>query len=142
MDITRLVEFFGNHPFLTLSLFAITALLAGGEFRRRMSGVKEVSAGEAVQLINHANAIMIDMRNDKDYRDGHIVSAVHTPVQKNNIPEKVEKYRDQTLIVYCRSGQQSLPLCRQLRKQGFETVYNLKGGILAWQRADLPVSKV
>ena len=141
MDITRLGEFIGNHPFLVLALFAIIALLIAGELRRRLSGITEVTAGEAVQLINHENAIVIDMRSDKDYREGHIVSAVHTPAQNNNISAKLDKYRDQPLIVYCRSGQQSLPLCKQLAKQGFQPVYNLKGGILAWQQADLPVSK-
>ena len=141
MDITRLGEFLGNHPILAMALFGIIALLASGEFRRRLSGVKEVTAGEAVQLINHDNAIMIDMRGDDDYRKGHIVSAVHSIPRNNSIPEKLDKYRGQPLIVYCRSGQQSMQLCRQLSKQGFEPVYNLKGGILAWQQADLPLSK-
>ncbi|MGB5307191.1 MAG: rhodanese-like domain-containing protein [Gammaproteobacteria bacterium] len=142
MDSTRLGEFISNHPYLVMALLAITALLIGGEFRRRLSGVNEVTAGAAVQLINHENAVMVDMRSDKDYREGHIVSAIHTPDQDNSVPEKLEKYRDQPLIVYCRSGQQSLPFCKRLRNQGFASVYNLKGGILAWQQADLPVSKV
>jgi rhodanese-related sulfurtransferase len=43
--------------------------------------------------------------------------------------------------VYCRSGNRSTGYCSSLRKQGFETVYNLKGGVLAWERAELPLTR-
>jgi rhodanese-related sulfurtransferase len=82
---------------------------------------------------------MVDMRTDKDYRDGHIVNAVHAPA--DNAAGKLQKYRDQSLIIYCRNGQQSVKLGGELVKQGFGSVYHLKGGILAWQQADLPLSK-
>jgi rhodanese-related sulfurtransferase len=90
-------------------------------------------------MLNHENAIMVDMREDKDYREGHIVNALHTPDSNNEA--KLNKYRDRPLIVYCRSGNRSAALCRKLKKQGFESVYNLKGGLLAWQRAELPLTK-
>jgi rhodanese-related sulfurtransferase len=57
------------------------------------------------------------------------------------MPARLGKYRDRPVSVYCRSGNQSLSACGKLRKQGFEKVYNLKGGVLGWQQADLPVSK-
>ena len=138
MDISQLTEFIGNHPLLFLALFAILAMLIGGEIRQRVSGIAEVAPGEATRLLNHDNAIMIDMRNDKDYRAGHIVNSLHAPDSKSI---KLEKYRDRPLIVYCRSGNRSAAYCSNLRKQGFENVYNLKGGVLAWERAELPLSK-
>ncbi len=139
MDFNQLNEFIGNHPLLFLALLGILALLIGGELRNRMSKVKQLAPGEATRLLNHENAIMVDMRTDKDFRDGHIVNAIHAPA--DSAASKLNKYRNQSLIIYCRSGQQSNQLAGKLVKQGFENVSNLKGGILAWQQADLPLSK-
>ena len=141
MNISQLSEFITNHPWLILAAVALTAMLIGGELKRRLSGVRDVAPGEATRLLNHENAIMVDMRSDRDFRDGHIVNAVHAPAENSDMSAQLDKYRDRPLIVYCRSGQRSMPVCSKLRKQGFEKVYNLKGGVLGWQQADLPVSK-
>jgi rhodanese-related sulfurtransferase len=139
MDINQLIEFSSNHPFLVMALFAILAMLIGGELRQRLSGVSEVGPGEATRMLNHDNAVMIDMRSDKEYREGHVVNAVHVPSQDNLAT--LDKYRDKPVIVYCNSGSRSVGFCNKLRKQGFSTVYNLRGGILGWQKAELPLSK-
>lgn len=142
MEISQLIEFTGNHPLLVLALFAIIAMLAGGEIRQRLSGVRDVGPVEATRMLSHDNARMVDMREDKEYREGHIINAIHVPAGKqDNFTGKLEKYRNQPLIVYCRSGQRSIAVCSKLRKQGFESVYNLKGGVLAWQKAELPLEK-
>ena len=41
----------------------------------------------------------------------------------------------------CRSGAQSAQACATLRKAGFEKVHNLRGGVLAWQSANLPLTR-
>ena len=79
MDINQLSEFVSSHLLLVTAFFAILTLLVGSELRRRMSGVRDIVPGEATRLLNHENAIMIDTRTDKEYRDGHIVNAVHVP---------------------------------------------------------------
>lgn len=142
MESSQLVEFITNHPLLVLALIAILVMLIGGELRQRLSGVSEVGPVEATRMLNHDNAVMIDMREDKEYREGHIVNAIHLPASRqDNYTTKLERYREQPLIVYCRSGQRSTAICNKLRKQGFEAVYNLKGGVLAWQKAELPLEK-
>ena len=138
MDIAQLAEFIGNHPLLVLALFAILAMLIGGELKHRLGGVAEVAPGEAVRMLNHDNAIMIDTRTDKEYGEGHIVNALHLPDASK---AKLDKYKDRPVIVYCRSGNRSTGYCSKLRKQGFESVYNLKGGVLAWERAELPLTR-
>ena len=107
----------------------------------RSGWLSSIAPGEATRLINHENAVLVDMRNDKDYREGHIVNAVHVPAEQNDAAGKLDKYRDRPLIVCCRSGNQSLRLCTELTKKGFASVYNLKGGLHAWQQAGLPLSK-
>ncbi|MFV1973389.1 MAG: rhodanese-like domain-containing protein [Thiohalobacterales bacterium] len=139
MDFNQLNEFIANNLLLFMALLVILALLIGGELRHRLSKVKQLAPGEATRLLNHENAIMVDMRTDKDFRDGHIVNAVHAPA--DNAASKLKKYSDRPLIIYCNSGQQSVKLGGELVKQGYENVNHLKGGILAWKQADLPLSK-
>lgn len=136
----QLFEFAANHALLVAAALALTALLIGGEIRHRVSGVREVTPAMATRLLSHDNAVMVDMRAEKDYREGHIVNAVHVPDALANTG-KFEKFREQPIIVCCRSGQQSGNVCRQLQKQGYETVYNLKGGVHAWKQAELPLKK-
>ena len=141
MDINQLSEFAGNHALLVLALVGIVIMLLAGEIQQRIGGVRDVGPNDATRMLNHDNAIMIDMRNDKDYQAGHIVNAVHLPECNESTLKRLEKFRKRPLIVYCRSGQKSAGVCGKLRKQGFEPVYNLKGGVLAWQNANLPLSR-
>lgn len=138
MDINQLTEFVGNHPWLFIALFAILFMLISGELKQRLSGVTEIGPTEATRMLNRDDAVLVDMRDDKAFREGHIVSALHAPDAGK---AKLDRYRDRPLIVYCRSGNQSAAYCRQLRKDGFESVYNLKGGLMAWERAELPLTK-
>jgi rhodanese-related sulfurtransferase len=139
MDINQLIEFSSNHLALVLALFAILALLIVGELRARLSGVSDIGPGEATRMLNHDNAVMIDMRTDKEYGEGHVVNAIHVPSADN--VTQLDKYRDKPVIVYCNSGSRSAGFCSRLRKQGFSSVYNLRGGIHGWQKAELPLSK-
>ena len=141
MDTNQLIEFAGNHPVLVMALAGILLMLILSEVQQRFSNTKEVSPAEATRLLNHENAVLIDMRSDKDYREGHIVNAVSAPLADGKVPASLEKHRDRPVIVYCQRGQRSAGYCNQLGKQGFETVYNLHGGLNAWQKADLPLTK-
>ena len=141
MDTQQLIEFAGNHRLLVLALLAIIVMLIASEIQQRLSRVKQVSPAEATRLLNHENAIMIDMRTDKDYRDGHIANALNVPTGNADIPATLNKYRERAVVVYCQRGQRSIAFCNKLSKQGFESVYNLKGGVLAWQKAELPLTK-
>ncbi len=141
METQQLIEFAGNHPLLVLALFAIVVMLIVSEIQQRLSRVKEVSPAEATRLLNHENATMIDMRTDKDYREGHIANAISAPTGIADIPATLNKYRERPVVVYCQRGQRSTAFCNKLSKQGFASVYNLKGGVTAWQKADLPLTK-
>jgi len=141
MDINQLIEFTSNHLLLVAAFAAILFMLIAGELRQRLSGINEVGPGEATRMLNHDNAVIVDMREDKDYREGHIVNAVHTPASNGDAVQKLEKFRERPVIVYCRSGHSSAGFCSKLRKQGFTSVYNLAGGVLAWQKAGLPLNR-
>jgi rhodanese-related sulfurtransferase len=137
----QLFEFATNHSILVMVFLVLVAILIGGEFSRLLSGVKEVEPANATRMINHDNAVLVDMRPEKDFSNGHIANALHVPSSDNLGEGKLTGQKQSPIIVYCRSGQQSSHYCNRLKKQGYETVYNLKGGIQAWQQANLPLNK-
>ena len=86
--------------------------------------------------------MVVDVRPMNEFADGHILHSLNIPM--NGFGKQLgqlEKYRNRPIIVSCRSGAQSSAACKQLRKAGFDQVYNLRGGIMAWQSANLPVSR-
>ena len=137
---SQLLEFLSNHSILSMIFFVLTGTLVwtfvGG------GGGRRVEPAQATRLINHENAVVIDVRSDGEYAQGHIINAIHQPL--GGLAQqlsKLEKYRDCTIITACRNGQQAASASGILRKHGFEKVFSLSGGIVAWQGASLPLTK-
>ena len=131
-----------NHWMLFLALLIILTMLMMNLLKARFLGFKEIKPAEVVQLMNHKNAIVIDVREDKDYSSGHILNAINIPLGMiEGRMEELEKYRSMPVIISCRTGQQSARAGMIMQKQGFESVYKLAGGMMAWQSANLPVTK-
>jgi rhodanese-related sulfurtransferase len=142
VDFARILEFIGNHPLLILGFAGTLGALLASEISRRLSGMKAVDPVQATQLSNRENAVFLDIRNDGEYSGGHIPEAIHIPIKQ--LPERItelNKHKDCPVIAYCRSGNRSNGAGSILKKHGFENVYNLNGGIAAWQKASLPLSK-
>ncbi len=111
-------------------------------FGKRIRGIKEVDCVAALQLINHKNALVLDVREDEEFKAGHILSSMHIPLGKlGERANELEKYREQPIVMVCRSGVRSGSACGLLGKLGFAQVYTLAGGIMAWQKANLPLEK-
>jgi len=138
----QFLEFFNNHLLLNFSFFALLMYWILGEIKQRNSGVGSVSPTDATQLINHNNAIVIDVREDKEIETGSIINSIHIPLADlENQLKKIEKYKQKPVILACRSGHRSANACKTLRKHEFAQVHNLRGGIMAWQKDSLPLVK-
>jgi len=128
---------------LPISIAILSGLmLLWSIFGNRIRGIKEVDCTAALQLINHKNALVLDVREDDEYKSGHVLNSTLIPIGKlsQRIGE-LEKYKDQPIVVICRSGNRSGMACAMLGKQGFTQAYNLAGGVIAWQKANLPLKK-
>ena len=136
------IEFASNHLMLVAALVVVATLLIYSYIAPYLRAWKTVTPAEATRLINRENAVLIDVREDSEYHSGHIVNSLHIPMglvaKRLN---ELEKYKNKPIIVGCRSGSRSGNTCSLLSKHGFETVYNLGGGIMAWESANLPLSK-
>jgi len=123
---------------------AITSglMLLWSIFGNRLRGVKEVNNAEALQMINHNNAIVLDVREESEYKAGHLLNSKWIPLGKllDRIGE-LERYREQPVVIVCRSGNRSASACATLAKKGFTQAYNLSGGVLAWQKSNLPLER-
>ena len=111
-------------------------------FKRGVSGVPNLTAAQAVTLINRQHAIVLDVRSDDEFASGHIVDAKHIPLDK--LPEQLnalKKYQDKPILVNCQHGMRTVKACDILRKAGFTQLYNLQGGLNAWVAAKLPILK-
>ena len=117
------------------------AMLIWSFIGSKLSGVEQADTLKATRLYND-DALILDVREDKEFASGHIPKARHIPLGKlaSRIQE-LEKHKGKPILVTCRSGQRSARACGMLKKAGFETVYNQEGGIIAWERANLPVTK-
>lgn len=136
----QIIEFVGNNALLFIFFAAVVALIAVTEFRHFTRGYRDISPAEAVQLMNREDAVLLDVQSDAEIGQGRIKGARHMPmdVLKQRLKE-MEKYRGRAVITYDRNGLRSPQACTLLRRNSFEKVYCLKGGLQAWQDANLPV---
>ena len=125
-------------------LLLATAVISGAMLLwplvRRTGGGPWVSVAQATQLINREDALVLDVRDPAEYDAGHILGAKNQPLARLESGEAAKK-KSQPLIVYCDGGARSQKAAALLRKQGYEKVVNLSGGLGAWQQAGLPVEK-
>lgn len=137
--LAQLIEFIANHWLLFLALVVILALLV---HNLAVGGKGSVDPVAATDLINRRDAVVVDVRPAADFAKGHIINAMNLPMNgfKNQI-SVLQKHKDKPILVSCRSGAQSTAACKELRKEGFREVYNLRGGLLAWENANLPLTR-
>ena len=136
------ISFVTNNWMLIIALVVILGMLFFNLFGGRLRGYQAVGPADSVNLINHEDAIILDVRENKEYQGGHILNSIHIP--QSSLAKRItelEKYKSRPIIVGCRSGNRSAFACGLLKKQGFENVYNLSGGVMAWQNANLPLTR-
>jgi rhodanese-related sulfurtransferase len=136
------MDFILQNIWLVLLAVVSGLMLVWPLFSGRISGVKQVGPQEAVMLFNHQDALVLDVREDSEYRDGHIPKAKHIPLrQLKDRLKDLEKHKGKPIVAVCRTGSRSSHACHLLRKAGFDQVHNLAGGMVAWEQAGLPKEK-
>jgi rhodanese-related sulfurtransferase len=138
----QIFEFSTNHPILVLSFASLLGLILFTEFRNFTQKFSSIGPSAAISIINKEKTVLLDVREASETKDGMLNEAIHIPLSAlNKRLAELDKYKNDSVLVYCRSGNRSGGVCRTLSNRGFEKVYNLSGGIMAWQDAHLPVQK-
>jgi len=104
-----------------------------------MSLIQEVEVTELAELKESGEAVrVIDIRQPAELNAGIIPGAEALPMHL--IPLRMNEFKqDEKLIMVCRSGARSAQACMFLQQQGYENVYNLRGGMIAWSGSGLEI---
>lgn len=138
----RLFEFIGNHWIMVSATVVVAVLLLQDLMETLTRKHKLINPSQAVMLMNDEGSAVIDVREQHEYSEGHIEGARHIPLGKiNERLFELEAYRDAPVIVTCQSGTRAPQACGKLVKAGFSQVYELQGGMVAWEEQKLPVSR-
>jgi rhodanese-related sulfurtransferase len=136
------ITFIQNHWELCLAFVVILVLYLALELRAKLSGLAQVSPQQATLLMNHEDAVILDIRDAGQFSAGHILGAINIPaaeIEKNI--EQLTKYQSKPIIIVHSPTQPPHKTGVILQENGFVNVSNLSGGIAAWQTAGLPLVK-
>jgi rhodanese-related sulfurtransferase len=99
--------------------------------------VAEADPHTVKRWLDAGEAILIDVREMPEYQRAHIAGAMLVPLSAFD-PKRIP--RDGIKVVLqCAVGARSASACAYLQAQGFENLYNLRGGLQAWSQAGLPI---
>ena len=135
----KFLEFTSNHVLLVSALMISFFILVFSELRRKAGGLINVESTDAVKLINN-DGIVVDIRSADAFGRGHIVNAKNIPGEElDSRIGQLEQFKANPIIAVCDNGITSTKVVKTLRGAGFESVYNLKGGMNGWSQSGLPV---
>jgi rhodanese-related sulfurtransferase len=134
------IDFLIEEAFISITLLVLIILLIANFIMDANKKYADISTTQAIDLMDDKDLIVLDVREAKERVGGFIKNDTHIPMaQVKNKLDTLNK--DNKVLVYCRSGNRSSHICGTLVKGGFEKIYNLKGGFVAWQKANLPIAK-
>ena len=95
--------------------------------------INEIDSDELTEFLQINDAILVDVRRDDEYINGHIENSINIDYMSDEFVDKTERLdKNMPIILYCRSGRRSYLSAIKLSENGFKEVYNLEGGILSW----------
>ncbi len=123
-------------------VFAVVVLAAAAYyFMQRGSGDSDygnVDVAEARDLIGEKGGLVIlDVRTVSEYERGHLEGAINIPVEALS-GRLSELNPNDELLVYCRTGNRSTTAVGILKENGYDRIYHMDAGIVAWENAGFP----
>jgi rhodanese-related sulfurtransferase len=130
---------FASEQWLLISVFML--LMYAFIWRESSKGGKSITYHELTRLINADQAVVLDLRDTKEFESGHIAGAINIPFSKiKDRVSELESRKDRLIVLVDKVGQHSGSIGRELRKQGFN-VNRLSGGMSEWFNEKLPTVK-
>ncbi|MFB6434506.1 MAG: rhodanese-like domain-containing protein [Candidatus Malihini olakiniferum] len=137
----EIMPFISRHPIMDIAWIALLVAVIVMTVNSKLSKLEEITRGEAIQLINKEEAVVVDLRNRDDFRRGHIANAINLlpdDIKSDSLGE-LEKHKTRPVIVVCINGMSSRKSANHFLKAGFERVFVLKDGMSAWSCENLPL---
>ena len=95
-------------------------------------GIKKIDVKTLQKKLENEEITLLDVRESSEYEGGHIEGAVNAPLSSldaNQLPYP----KDEPIYVICRSGNRSAQAASQLQDAGYTEIYDVSGGMIAWQ---------
>lgn len=139
-----------KHIYLIIAaLFSLILVACGAQSEASQVAPAEIDVANLPDTIDVATAaalqdeeavLLIDVREQWEYDEGHIPGITHIPME--DVPNRLSEIpTDKTVILTCRSGNRSGQVTNLLRDNGYDNVHNMAGGIVAWQEAGYEVEQ-
>ncbi|CAM5213368.1 Rhodanese-related sulfurtransferase OS=Castellaniella defragrans OX=75697 GN=HNR28_001410 PE=4 SV=1 [Castellaniella defragrans] len=135
------MDFLLNLNNLWILLIAVVSgvMLAWPSITRARSGAR-VTLAEAIHLVNRENGLFVDVRPADQFKTGSIPQARNIP--EDTLDAHVSSLpKDKPIVLFDARGRESAKVAATLRKQGFDRVSCLEGGLAAWAEGGMPVKK-
>jgi len=137
------MSFVEKNWILILAMFVSGAMLLWPVLQRRLSPMKEIGTLNVTHLINHQNAVLLDVRETGEFTGGKLPGALHIPLsQLAARGGDLGKLTARPIVVYDALGRRARGAGAELAKIGFGNIYMLHGGVKAWKDAGLPLEAV
>ncbi len=132
-------EFVVNHWILSTLFVVLLVLLLTTESRK---AGKSLSNQELVMLLNKDQAVVVDLRDKKEFGEGHITGSINIPFA--NLKDRaveLQKYKDKQIVLVDKMGQHTGLAGKILRAAGYQDIRRLAGGVTEWRNANMPLVK-
>ena len=137
--VEQIFDFVTNH-YILVSVFVF--LLVAFVINEGKQGGAAITPTNLVNLVNREGAVLLDIRDPKEYSAGHIAGALSMPVSSIDARiGELESEKGKPVVLVCKMGQQASATGRKLKALGFENVRRLSGGMAEWTAGSLPVVK-
>lgn len=135
------IAFLRIHWVLTLIFIIVTVVLLILEAIKQKQSATQLSPAQATQMMNHENAVIVDIRTTALFNEGHIIGAQSIPLAElQEKSKKLEKSKNKPIVLVCMNGSEAPKVADTLKKQGLN-IYTLSGGMRAWREAEMPIVK-
>ena len=126
------------HLFSKYCRLGVFLLTTGSVAVAETNAIDFISPKQASVMYTENKAVIVDVREDNEWNEQHIHGAIHIPLaQLKQRLSELEPYRNSPIIAQCRSGKRSEQAQQTLKSAGFSKVYNMEGGIQAWDNEGL-----
>jgi len=135
------IDFLRANSLLSVAWIALFITIIYMTFKQMTAKYKSIDPSQLTLLINHEEATIVDVRSRDEFQLGHIAGAVHSnaiEIEKDNLA-KINKHKDMPVIVVSKNEQDSAKSAEKLIKNKYTRVYVLRGGLMTWTEAKLPL---
>lgn len=138
----EILDFLLSHWYLSGPLAGLLVILTIVEILEQLGAKNRLDPSQLTRLINREDALIYDLRDHADYKNGHVVGSKQ--MSDNEVLEQVSQLQknDKPLVLIDKDGRQAVKVSASLISKGIEKVFILEGGIEAWKKAGMPLAKL